>query len=176
LWPFALLLGLLALQLLLFTAVLRVVNTGLDSVPQREVVWQRPLLTNSLNAQLDGTINLLGYELQQTDDSWQITLYWQPDSQLATTYTVFNHLIADDGTLAAQADGMPQNNTLPTTCWLPNEIISDSYTLQIPPNLPAGEYRLLSGMYDPYSGVRLPLTAGSSPYSDAILIEIVPTN
>lgn len=174
LWPLILVAGLLALQLLVFTAFLRVVSTGLESVPGRTFVWQRPLLSNPLDIQFEQAINLLDYELEQVGDSWQLTLFWQPETRLDTTYTVFNHLVSETGELVAQQDGMPQNNKLPTTCWQPGEIIADSYTLRRDPDLAAGEYELLTGLYNPYTAERLLITRGESPYPDAVLLEVVP--
>lgn len=174
-WPLALVAGLLAMQLLVFTAFLRVVSTGLESVPARTIVWQRPLRSNPLDIQFEGGINLLDYELDQVGDAWQLTLFWQPKTRLDTTYTVFNHLVSPSGELVAQQDGMPQNNNLPTTCWQPDEIITDSYLLHPDSDLAAGEYELLTGLYNPYTSERLLITGGESPYRDAVLLEVVPT-
>jgi hypothetical protein len=50
----------------------------------------------------------------------------------------------------------------PTTTWLPGEIIADAYSLPLPADLPAGEYRLIVGFYNPTTGERLPTTLGSN--------------
>jgi len=38
--------------------------------------------------------------------------------------------------------------------------VESTFILRPPPDLPAGEYRLISGFYDESSGERLPLTNG----------------
>ena len=48
----------------------------------------------------------------------------------------------------------------PTTTWLPGEILTDPYTLQLPPNLPPGVYRFIAGMYNATTGQRLPVSTG----------------
>lgn len=170
-WPFALVLILLGGQLLTFTAVLRVVNTGLESVPAREVVWQRPLISQPVEAQFNEAINLLGYDLIQNEAGVDLTLYWQTEVPLATTYTVFNHLLDENGELIAQLDGMPQNGSLPTTCWLPGEYIQDRYIIPLDQEMRVAELTILTGLYDPYSGDRLLLTDDEAPFMDAVVIQ-----
>jgi len=45
---------------------------------------------------------------------------------------------------------------LPTTSWRVGESVRDSHGLLIPENVPAGEYRLIAGLYDA-EGDRLPV-------------------
>jgi hypothetical protein len=61
----------------------------------------------------------------------------------------------------AQADVIPVNGARPTWSWLPGEIIVDEIVLKIPADLPAGRYRLTTGLYDELSGERLTLPDGS---------------
>ena len=76
------------------------------------------------------------------------------------SYKVFVHLLDANGVPRAQADVIPQNGARPTWSWLPGEIIADEIVLKIPADLPAGQYRLTTGLYNELSGERLTLPDG----------------
>ena len=48
-------------------------------------------------------------------------------------------LLDANGVPRAQADAVPVSGRRPTTSWLPGEILTDPYTLQLPADLPAGD-------------------------------------
>jgi hypothetical protein len=52
-----------------------------------------------------------------------------------------------------QHDGDPGGDFTPTTRWLPGELVPDTHTLTLPPDLPAGRYHLWADMYQ-YPSVR----------------------
>lgn len=174
-WPILLLMGLLAIQLLVFNAFLRVVNTGLTSIPTPNVmlIWPvdraergDPILFGDDIVLLDAMATPLTIA---PGEPIIVQLLWQTAVPLDTAYTVFNHLVNDAGELAAQQDGMPQANGWPTTCWSPGEPVPDWYVIQTPPDLPPGVYHLYTGWYEPASGERLRLAAGA----DALLMGTV---
>jgi hypothetical protein len=113
-----------------------------------------------LNYRLGSVIRLVGYELIAPElnlaDELLLTLYWQADDQPEQNYTVFVHILNDSGELVAQQDGMPRDNTYATTHWTVGPLIDDTHTVSLPPDLPAGEYRLIIGMYVWQTGERLP--------------------
>ncbi len=103
-----------------------------------------------------------------------LTLFWEPLRSLAgTDYQVFVHLtpIGSPSPLA-QLDGRPLEGGLPTGQWTdPGAQLHDERTLQLPPDLPPGRYRLLLGVYRPEDGQRLPVTGTSQPvFDDALLL------
>ncbi|MCA9975481.1 MAG: hypothetical protein KC413_07010, partial [Anaerolineales bacterium] len=69
-----------------------------------------------------------------------------------------------NGTLIAQQDGMPQNGNLPTTCWQPGEIVSDSHQLLLPEASSSGPYTLLLGVYNAQDGSRLAVNAPNNAF------------
>jgi hypothetical protein len=89
-----------------------------------------------------------------------LTLYWRAEAEMRTNYTVFTQLLDPAKQVVAQVDLQPQGGSAPTTTWLPGEIVADSYKLPLPADLPPGDYRLITGMYDPATGERLPVTSG----------------
>jgi len=97
-------------------------------------------------------ITLIGADLSTSrarpGQSVRLTLYWRAEAKLERSLTVFTHLLTADDHLVAQHDGLPVNNTRPTTTWLPSEIIRDTHEWNIPPNAPPGTYRIKIGLYD----------------------------
>ncbi len=106
----------------------------------------------------------------------EITLCWRALDFIERPYTVFVQLIGPDGRLHAQADSWPQAGRHPTDHWLPGEVVTDFYRLELPPDAPAGTYRVIAGMYEydvkTGSAQRLPATdaVGQRCPDDAITL------
>ncbi|MCG3208734.1 MAG: hypothetical protein FOGNACKC_02346 [Anaerolineae bacterium] len=119
-----------------------------------------------LAADFSGQATLLGVDCPGNcaaapGQSLNLTLYWRAEAPFDTTYTVFTHLLGADETVLVNADHAPPK---PTTGWVPGEIIADPVTLNLPANLPPGDYTLEIGLYnaaDP-AFARLPLTTGET--------------
>lgn len=107
------------------------------------------------------TIRLQGYTASVRGQAVALTLYWEATGQSLRPYTVFNHLVDEQGALVAQQDNWPVAGQWPPTCWSPGETVVDTYHWQLPPDLPDGEYTLLTGFYDGRDGRRLSLSDGA---------------
>jgi hypothetical protein len=83
---------------------------------------------------------------------------WQPLNQPQLDYNLFLQLLDPNGGLLAQHDSQPNGGYSPTSTWNPGEQVLDRHGLALPPDLPAGDYRLIAGLYDPTTGVRLTTT------------------
>ncbi len=94
----------------------------------------------------------------------RLTLYWQAAEDVETAYTVFVHLVDDRGHIYTQVDSAPCGGDFPTVEWIAGDIIVDPYSIVVPPRIPPGDYSLVVGMYDPETGVRLPIVAGVEGY------------
>jgi len=109
-------------------------------------------------------ISLRGYDLPRRilspGDALALTLHWQTNRPLQNNYTVFVHLLNRQGERIAQRDSWPANGQAPTAAWLPDQPISDSHQITLPPNLPPGGYRLAVGLYNGETGERIPLQTG----------------
>jgi hypothetical protein len=123
----------------------------------RVPIIQRPQLTL-----VGGSMQLLGYKLDKTQvrpgENLPVTLYWSAHRAPEASYKVFVHLVDSNGQLRAQQDSLPKNNTLPTNRWFEGEYVTDDYVLNLPSDLAVGDYQILVGMYDPETGVRVPLS------------------
>ncbi len=122
-------------------------------------------------AQLAQNVTLAGYKVALVDQALALHLYWRAEAPLTTRYRVFAQLLAGDNRVMAQSDSFPAAGQRPTTGWLPGEVISDTHTLPLSPELPPGQYRLIAGLYQPLTGERLPVVAGAgNVLPDAILL------
>jgi hypothetical protein len=108
---------------------------------------------------LGGKVRLLGYSVEKTKlmagESVRLTLYWQSEQQMGTSWKVFTHLLDGMSRVWGQWDSVPMEGTYPTTGWLAGEVVRDEYDIPIRSDAPAGHYRLEVGMYDPRTGSRL---------------------
>ncbi len=161
----------IALQLLM------VVMIGLAWRPVRAVIVtaQQPHMRDSTPEERldirfqDERISLTGYTLQ--DDQARpggellLTLFWQAGGPARRPYTVFNHLLDENGALVAQQDNWPVDGSWPPTCWHAGDIIVDSYTIALPEDLQSGPYHLFTGLYDAQTGERLLISDGTDSFN-----------
>jgi hypothetical protein len=106
-------------------------------------------------------IILLDYEVAAATEitpSLSITLTWQAVEPVAGDYTVFVHLLAEDGAKITQVDRRPCEGECPTNGWAPGQIIQDRYELALSPAADGGVVpdpaRLAIGLYLLDSGDR----------------------
>jgi len=120
---------------------------------------EAPSLQHPVGAVFGDCIALLGYDLDAQSAApgatLHLRLYWQGRQSMEQEYTVFTHLLDAEDHVVAQQDSAPAQGMRPTTGWLPGEVISDEYTLTLPPDAAPGEYRIEVGLYEPGSGERL---------------------
>lgn len=129
-----------------------------------------------------GSLRLVGYDLNTSElsagEDIVVRHYWRAERPTDSEMRVFNHLINQNGQIAAQADYVPLwDSRRPTTNWEdPDEVmLGREFTLSLPHDLPPGAYRLISGFYDPATGQRLRSPAGVD-YVDIADIRVAPPN
>jgi hypothetical protein len=112
-----------------------------------------------LDLHLGPDIRLVGYEMRNPEPGGdlQLALYWQADAKPDQDYTVFVHVVDESGSMIAQRDNMPQNDALPTTRWPVGQLVDDPHLVTLPPDIAAGTYQVLIGMYEWQTGERLPV-------------------
>ncbi len=107
---------------------------------------------------------LAGYSLDSAKhlpgEILALTLFWQSDGPASRPFTVFNHLVDENGQVLAQQDNWPVEGQWPPTCWQAGEIIVDEYAIKLPRELEPGSYHLLTGLYDRANGSRVTLPNG----------------
>ncbi len=87
-----------------------------------------------------------------------LTLAWEATVELNDQYVVFLHLLSSDGVLVAQLDA-PLVENLSPSAWPPGTTFSYPATIELPGELPPGDYHLLVGVYLWPSLERLPVLA-----------------
>jgi hypothetical protein len=145
-------------------AVGQVVEVSGEAVPNR----RREVL---------GSIGLAGHALPEEPlgpgETMIVQLFWQVHEAPPADYTVFVHVLDDQGQLAAQFDRPPGGGTSPTTSWEPGQILLDTYPVPLPEDLPAGEYTVQVGMYTWPSLERQIVSVDDVPVGDSVLLGTV---
>ena len=120
-------------------------------------------------------ITLRGFSLPrgpyQPGDSVPVTLDWQAQAVPAQRYTLFVHIVGDDGIVRGQQDREPSH--APTDLWQPNERLIDVYGPALSPETPPGRYHVVIGWYSYPSLTRLPRADTPADISTLGEIEVV---
>ena len=131
-----------------------------DTVRQPWDQWaaMEQFISNPYSVNFGNAVELIGYDLDTSEGCpaghLLLTLYWQRHGlPIPESYKVFAHLEGDR--LWAQADDVPGCSAWPTTGWKSGEIIADRHVIELPDDIPRGEYALSVGLYEPNHGVRL---------------------
>jgi hypothetical protein len=128
-------------------------------IPRREPPSPNSLdIGQPMEANLGDKVRLLGYNIEsgfRPGDNLHLTLFWQCLERMQEDYTVFVHLIDEQGNPVSQKDNPPVDGFYPTTRWEQGEIVRDQYDLIISPRPPRGQHQLRVGMYRPDTGQRL---------------------
>ena len=123
------------------------------------------------NAAFGSELRLVEVAQSRAEGTVDLTLYWHAEYRMPTDYKVFVHVFDPaTGIPAAQSDAMPCNWTYPTSRWWPGEVVVDRVSIALQ-GVPAGQYGIAVGVYDPATGTRLPLVDGAGvPVPDGRLV------
>ncbi len=138
-------------------------EVSFDGVPY---AWLYPklapdaLLENVQRVRLGDRFRFLGYDLREPEatpgENLPVVLYWQATGGVTDDLSIFVHVLNPGGQIVWQDDGAADHGDRPTWSWRPGEVIADPHTIELPSDLPEGDYRLVTGLYDWRTGVRLP--------------------
>ena len=128
-----------------------------------------------LDVNVADLIHLTGYALDASafypGGTLTVALNWQASAAPGENFVVFTHLLNEDGVLVAQRDAEPADGRFPTSAWPKGYTFSHSVSLQLPADLPPGDYRLFAGMYRWPSLERL-LVLSDVPGAENNMIEL----
>ena len=85
-------------------------------------------------------------------------------------YKVFVQVLDDQDNIVGQHDSEPGGGLHLTINWKRGEQITDNYGVLVEADTPPGRYRLVVGMYDLFTGDRLPVFENGQPRGDAVLL------
>jgi len=111
---------------------------------------------------------------REPEDELTLSLYWQANGPTAEPYTVFVHFIAEDGFNRVGQDNQPVWNSYPTTEWHSDELITDKYSLTLPPDTPPAPHRLRIGWYNSHTGERVSVVDDTGHIiDDWVILEVM---
>jgi hypothetical protein len=130
-----------------------------------------------LKTSFEGEIELLGYDLPQRQvrpgQTLSVVLYWHALTDIERNYQSFVHLAQPLNVAWAQEDHLNPGG-LPTTRWPLDKYVWDEYTIDVPPHIPPGEYKVNVGLYRMSSGHRLrPEGDGPQSTTDSVVLGTV---
>ncbi|MFH1927766.1 MAG: hypothetical protein ABIK79_06295, partial [Chloroflexota bacterium] len=132
-----------------------------------EHIYELPAMGHQLGVMFGGFAELLGYDLSPqvttTEEPVALTLYWRvvSDEPPPVAYTIFTHLLNEQGRLVGQHDGPPVWGRRPTTSWVAGEIIVDRHEMVFKDTSHTGVTRVEVGIYDPATLERVVTSSGA---------------
>lgn len=104
--------------------------------------------------QFEPGMELLGFDLPNgavlySGAELPLVLYWNAEGEIDGLYTLFIHLVDDNGNVIYQFDGIPGYGRHPTLQWRPNSAFADHYVIRTDNHFVEGLATLSVGFY-PY--------------------------
>lgn len=128
------------------------------------------------DAQFGDGIKLLASEQSTVtvhpQDEMQVSLLWQAEQSLPTSYLVFVQLLGEGDHKIAEWNGAAGGDWYPTIVWQVGQRMWQDIPLAIAADAQPGHYRTIVGLFDPVSGERLHLQDGS-PMMSVGEVEVV---
>ncbi len=108
----------------------------------------------------------------QANQSLPLTLFWVVHEKIEIDYTIFVQLRNQDNAVVAGADHQPYQQLLPFSQWPISQILAETVWLDLPPDLPLGEYTLFVGLYDQRTLERLAIWQDQSGENAVHLLKL----
>ncbi len=139
--------------------------------------FQKPDPNGKIDVQIGDFAYLHGWDLNNltfgAGQPIHMILWWEALKPADKEYSVFIHLWDEANQRAVMIfGGQPVSGAwqvwhgvpgehfsqpYPTPLWQTGEIVKDEWRVSVPEDVPAGEYELRVGLFDPISGARLPI-------------------
>lgn len=117
-------------------------------------------IPHPLYYELGNRMALVGYGIDEQMLSAgyvRLTLYWQALTGMEKDYSIFAHIVDEQGQIVAQDDSQPRQGHYPTSFWREGEIVEDKHSFPLPAKLGPGNYTVLTGVYLLETMQRLPV-------------------
>ena len=129
--------------------------------------WQA-LARQRVGADFGGLITLLGFDSEEADGNLWLRLYWMPRQLISENFTVFVHLLDEQGRIVAQADSQPDQGRYPTSAWRPGEVVRDTHS--IPLSQASNGTHFFVGLYDLSTMQRLPTSGPMANITNGVVL------
>jgi hypothetical protein len=128
-----------------------------------------PAMQHLLDYRFGEGILLLGFDDEEGES---VTLYWQSQTPVKTSYTVFVHVLDASGRLIGQHDAIPAGGMFPTSGWVKGQVVADRHPpLRFSGWRSGAGHTLAIGLYDAVTGQRLPaFDASGKSLGDEVLL------
>jgi len=128
-------------------------DLGQVTVEGRPHGFVLPPLATTIGASFGHNVRLAGIQnvpapSVRPGDTIEVPLIWQVLESSDRPLVRFVHLLGADGKPLAQHDSAPCEGECPSSSWIAGEVLTDTVTLAIPEDAPAGSYSLAAGWYD----------------------------
>lgn len=123
------------------------------SIAELDIAWPATIQTAEvLETSAAPEIRLLGATPERgailRNDFLRVAIFWEAIAVPMPDYQVSLRLLASDDTVATQEASRPSHNRYPAPRWTAGERVRDNHALWIPPDFPAGMYRLQLQLLD----------------------------
>jgi len=116
-----------------------------------------------------GQIRLMGYTLPveriRPGETLYVYLYWQAIAPPNADYKVFVQLLDGRDQIVAQQDLIAGAAEYPTSHWPVGAWVRNRFLLTVRSDAPTGTYRLITGLYNPGTLIRLPVCGANQTQS-----------
>jgi hypothetical protein len=129
------------------------VSLGFIDIESPDRLYDLPSGIEPLKAKLGDVAYLQHATVSLAGDVIEVPVLWQSLGSGHASYSVFVHLKDMDNNIVDQDDRPPM---VSTDSWVKNQVILDQHTLTMPK---PGQYEVAIGLYDPQTGVRLPMVS-----------------
>jgi hypothetical protein len=106
----------------------------------------------------------------------RVTLYWQAARPPSNNYATYVHMLNEHNEVVAAVDNPQTGASKPTTEWEAGKLITDTVSLPLKPDVPAGRYKLIAGMYGVNGGAieaLSPACDGGELFGDGVSLGFV---
>lgn len=133
-----------------------------------------PAITTSTSYDFSGDFSLAGYDLPASatiGEETTLDFWWQANSDLDVTATQFLHWFNTETEDFFIFDQVTFAGYFPTQDWVAGMLVQDSWTVTIPDDIPAGTYRVQTGMFELATAERIPVTDSTgTPVTDNSIV------
>lgn len=143
--------------------------------PAEPLAAERLSMTSPRSQQVGPSLRFLGYDVPsgpwQPGEDVPVDLGWQVLASPAQDLVSFVQLLDDRGDVVAAWEG-PGLASLPGTSWQAGDLLRTPLRLRIPATVATGQYRLISGLFDPASGQRLQPAGQTADYLNLGTVDV----